>query len=104
MNSFHQLSSPAAGAKPQPVQKPDNQALFKLVVQTLQPQGPFTGWREAFPVQERALKAMTVRPSLSLSPFAASLSATPYGPAKSPSSLLCSTAIIHLLSRGWMTT
>lgn len=60
MNSFHQMSSPAAGAKPQPVQKPDNQALYKLVVQALQPQGPFTGWREAFPVRERALKAMTM--------------------------------------------
>lgn len=83
MNSFHQLSSPAAGAKPQPVQKPDNQALFKLVVQTLQPQGPFTGWREAFPVQERALKAMTMCVHPSPSPLL--LPACPQHPTARPS-------------------
>lgn len=63
MNTFHQMPAPApaAGAKPQAGQRAaDSQSIFKLVVQALQAQGPFTGWREAFPMRDRAFKTMTM--------------------------------------------
>nr|KMM73029.1 hypothetical protein CPAG_09318 [Coccidioides posadasii RMSCC 3488] len=71
MNPANLPNSGAAGG-PMPTTdkpKPDNsQMLLKHVGQVIQAQGPFTGWRESVPIQERIVKVCQMISSLRLIP------------------------------------